>query len=156
MKKLILFLLILCFGLSLKAETSLVVWKKDGSKVAFALSDNPWIVFQRDALMKIVCSSKSTYFNYEDLAKLTYEEIGDSSIRNLANDKASSFTFDGETLLLQSLKAGSTISIHALNGTVVFKRSIEAAGNYSFPLTHLDKGVYLVSIDGLTIKIVKR
>lgn len=155
MKKLILFLFLLCFGLSLKAETSLIVWKKDGSKVAFALSDNPWIVFEKNA-MRIVCSSKSTYFNYEDLAKLTYEEIGDSSIRNLANDKASSFTFDGETLLLQSLKAGSTISIHALNGTVVFKRSIEAAGNYSFPLTHLDKGVYLVSIDGLTIKIVKR
>ncbi len=155
MKKLILFLFLLCFGLSIQAETNLVVWKKDGSKVAFALSDNPWIVFEKNA-MRVTCYPKSTYFNYEDLAKLTYEEIGDSSIRNLANDKASSFTFDGETLLLQSLKAGSTISIHALNGTVVFKRSIEAAGNYSFPLTHLDKGVYLVSIDGLTIKIVKR
>lgn len=156
MKKLILFLSLLCFGLSLQAETNLVVWKKDGSKVAFALSDNPWIVFQNDAKMRIVCYPKSTYFNYEELAKLTYEDIGDSSIRNIDNGKASSFTFDGETLLLQTLKASSVISIYALNGTIVFKRSIEAAGDYSFPLTHLDKGVYLVSFDGLTIKIVKR
>jgi hypothetical protein len=41
MKKLSLILSLLCFGLSLQAETNLVVWKKDGSKVAFALTEKP-------------------------------------------------------------------------------------------------------------------
>jgi hypothetical protein len=59
-------------------------------------------------------------------------------------------------LLFPSLKAGSKVAIHNLGGSLVFSRTIETAGNYSFPLKHLDKGVYLVSVDGLTFKIVKR
>jgi hypothetical protein len=46
--------------------------------------------------------------------------------------------------------------IHSLNGTLVFSRTVQQAGKYSFPLSHLDKGVYVVSVDGLTFKIVKK
>ena len=155
MKKLILFLSLLCFGLSLQAETNLVVWKKDGSKVAFALTEKPIVTFSETSLM-INSSSVSVSYDLEDMAKFTYEDPDEEGIRNIENDKESSFKFDGEMLLFPSLKAGSKVVIHNLGGVLVFSRTIEVAGDYSFPLSHLDKGVYVVSVDGLTIKIVKR
>ena len=155
MKKLILFLFLLCFGLTLKAETNLVVWKKDGSKVAFALTEKPIVTFSETSLM-INSATVSVTYDLEDMAKFTYEDSESQSIRNIENDKESSFKFDGEMLLFSSLKAGSKVAIHNLGGVLVFSRTIEVAGDYSFPISHLDKGVYVVSVDGLTYKIVKR
>lgn len=155
MKKLILFLFLLCFGLSLQAETNLVVWKKDGNKVAFALTEKPTVTFSENSLM-INTTTVSVSYDLEDMAKFTYEDPESQGIRNIENDKDSSFKFDGEMLLFPSLKAGSKVAIHNLGGVLVFSRTIEAAGDYSFPLSHLDKGVYVVSVDGLTYKIVKK
>jgi hypothetical protein len=155
MKKLILFLFLLGFGLSLQAETNLVVWKKDGSKVAFALTEKPKVTFNENSLM-INTTTVSVSYDLADMAKFMYEDPGEEGIRNIENDKESSFKFDGEMLLFPSLKAGSKVSIHNLGGVLVFSRTIEAAGDYSFPISHLDKGVYVVSVDGLTYKIVKR
>lgn len=155
MKKLLLILFLLSFGLSLQAETNLVVWKKDGSKVAFALTEKPTVTFSENSLM-INTTTVSVGYDLEDMAKFTYEDPESQGIRNIENDKESSFKFDGEMLLFPSLKAGSKVAIHNLGGVLVFSRTIEAAGNYSFPISHLDKGVYVVSVDGLTYKIVKK
>ena len=155
MKKFSLILFLLCFGLTLKAETNLVVWKKDGSKVAFALTEKPIVTFSETSLM-INSTTVSVNYDLEDMAKFTYEDSESQGIKNIENDKESSFKFDGEMLLFPSLKAGSKVAIHNLGGVLVFARTIEAAGDYSFPISHLDKGVYVVSVDGLTYKIVKR
>ena len=155
MKKFSLILFLLCFGLTLKAETNLVVWKKDGSKVAFALTEKPIVTFSETSLM-INSTTVSVNYDLEDMAKFTYEDSESQGIKNIENDKESSFKFDGEMLLFPSLKAGSKVAIHNLGGVLVFSRVIEAAGDYSFPISHLDKGVYVVSVDGLTYKIVKR
>lgn len=155
MKRLLLILFLLCFGLSIQAETILYVWKKDGSKVAFSLMEEPKVTFSENSLM-INSNKVSVSYKLEDIAKITYYNPRWQVIKNIENDKVSSFKFDGEMLLFSSLKAGSKVAIHNLGGVLVFSRFIEVTGDYSFPISHLDKGVYVVSVDGLTYKIVKR
>jgi hypothetical protein len=155
MKKLSLILLLLCLASVINAETSLVIWKKDGSKVAFALAEKPEVTFA-DKSMMINSTTVSVSYDLKDMAKFTYEDTEAEGIRNIENDKVSSFKFDGEMLLFPSLKAGSSVLIHSLNGTLVFSRTVQQAGKYSFPLSHLAKGVYVVSVDCLTFKIVKK
>lgn len=155
MKKGILIFFALCLGLVVKAEMQLVVWAKDGSKVAFALSEEPKVTFNENSLM-INSNTVSVSYNLQDMAKFTYEDSEGQGIKNLENDKSSSFKFDGEMLLFPSLKAGSSVFIHSLNGSLVFSRIIETAGEYSFPLSQLGAGVYMVTVDGLTYKIVKK
>ena len=155
MKKLLLILFLLSFGLSIQAEINLYVWKKDGSKVAFALSEEPKVTFSENSLM-INSTTVTVSYDLEDMAKFTYEDSESQGIRNIENDKESSFKFDGEMLLFPSLKVGSKVAIHNLGGVLVFSRTIEAAGDYSFPLSHFDKGVYMVTVNGLTYKIVKK
>ena len=98
MKKGILIFFVLCLGLVAKAEMQLVVWAKDGSKVAFALNEEPKVTFNENNMM-INSNTVSVSYNLQDMAKFTYEDSEAQGIRNLENDKASSFKFDGEMLL---------------------------------------------------------
>jgi hypothetical protein len=156
MKKLFLILFLLFFGLSMRAEIKLVIWGNDGSQVAFALNEEPQLYFHEDYTMTVSTLNSSQTFKLSDIRKYTFEGLDDAGYRNLEDDRGSSFKFDGELLLFPALKAGSTVTIHAVGGAVVMSKAIETAGDYSFPISHLDKGVYLVSVDGLTYKIVKK
>lgn len=156
MKKLFLILFLIFFGLSMRAEIKLVIWGKDGSQVAFALSEQPQLHFYEDNTMTVSSLSSEQKFTLSEIRKYTFEGLDDAGYRNLEDDRASSFKFDGELLLFPALKAGSTVTIYAVGGAVVMRKVIETAGDYSFPISHLDKGVYLVSVDGLTYKIVKK
>ena len=136
------------------SEISLVVWAKDGSKVAFALSKRPKVTFTETDLL---ITGKDIDANYplDKMARFTYEMVDITAIKDIKTEKVA-FRFAGESLLFPALKANSTVSVYSLNGTLVFKKTVLTAGEYSFPLSNLNVGVYLVSVDGLTYKIVKR
>lgn len=156
MKKL-LSILFLCFCVSAMAEdlkTHLVVWAKDGTKVAYALNEKPKVTFTETDL---VITAKGVEVNYtlDNMARFTYETDNNSAIRDLQSDKVS-FKLDGESLLFLNLSANSTISLHTLNGASVFSKTVSMAGEYSYPISNLNTGVYLVTVNGLTYKIVKR
>lgn len=156
MKKL-LSILLLCFCVTVMAEenkTHLVVWAKDGTKVAYALDEKPKVTFTETNL---VISSKGVEVNYaiDNMDRFTYETGENTAIHNLKTDEVS-FKMDGESLLFLNLSANSTISLHTLNGTTVFSKTVPMAGEYSFPLSMLNAGVYLVTVNGLTYKIMKR
>jgi hypothetical protein len=155
MKKFYLILFFLCFTLPIEAELNFIIWNKDGSKVAIPVSDYPSVHFYDDCI-DVWSDKMDLTYSIEQIAKFTYEDIDDAGIKNIENDEAISFKIDGEMILFSLLRAGSTISINSLSGTFVFKRTIQTAGVYSFPLSHLDKGVYLVSVNGLTYKIIKK
>ena len=152
-------LLSLLFGFSIfaKAEsnpTNLVVWAKNGTKVAYALAEKPKVTFTETDL---VITAKGVEVNYslENMARFTYESNDESAITNLQTDE-SSFKLNGESLLFPALKANSTVSVYSFNGTLVFKKTICQNGEYAFPLSNLNAGVYMVNVNGLTYKIMKR
>lgn len=156
MKKLLL-LSFLCVSMVAKAEdipTNLVVWAKDGSKVAYALADEPKVTFTET---NFVISSKGIEVNYaiDKMARFTYETNEQTAIRNIKTGNTS-FGPDGEFLLFPSLKANSTLTIYSANGNVVFKKMIREEGEYALPLSNLSKGIYIVDVNGLTYKIMKK
>ena len=156
MKKLLLnilmFLPLIASAQELKSY--LVVWAKDGTKVAYALSEKPKIAFSETDL---VITTQGVDVNYplDNMSRFTYEANDETTIRDLKTDKVS-FKLDGESLLFMNPTPNSIISLHALNGKSVFSKTIKAAGEYSFPLSNLNSGIYLVTVNGLTYKIVKR
>lgn len=157
MKKLYLILFLLCLCLSVMAEgenTNLVVWSKDGHKVAYALSETPKLTFTETDLV-IETSKVTVNYNLENLARFTYEGGEEEAIRSLETGD-NTFRFDGDMLLFPSLAAGSNVSIHSLSGAQIINKTIQTAGEYSFPLSHLDAGVYVVVVNGLTYKILKK
>ena len=158
MKKLLLLLLLLLLPICLSTmaeeyKTHLVVWAKDQSKVAYALDDEPKITFTETEL---VIESKTFKVSYplEDMDRFTYESQS-SGIKDLQTEKET-FQIEGESLIFPSLKANSSVALYSLNGTLILKKTIKEAGEYSFPLSNLMTGVYMVSVNGITYKVMKR
>ena len=135
-------------------KTQLVVWAKDGTKVAYALAEKPKVTFTETDLV-ITANGVEVNYNLENMARFTYEDNTSTGITNLQTDETS-FKLNGESLLFPALKANSTVSVYSLNGTLVFKKTVRQNGEYAFPLSYLTAGVYMVNVNGLTYKIVKR
>ena len=135
-------------------ETNLVVWAKDGSKVAFALSKRPKVSFTGTDL---IITGKDIEVNYalDKMSRFTYEIVDATVVKDIKTEKAF-FQVLGDALLFPALKANSTVSVYSLNGILVFKEIVRTDGDYSFPLSSLNVGVYLVTVNGITYKIVKR
>jgi len=148
-------MLFLCFSsFANEPRTHLVVWAKDGTKVAYALSEKPKVTFTETYL---VISANEMEVNYilDEMARFTYESNDESAIINLQTDETP-FKLTGESLLFPALKANSTVSVYSLNGALVFKKTVRQNGEYAFPLSTLNVGVYMINVNGLTYKIVKR
>lgn len=157
MKHKLLIALLSCFCLSAMADepkTQLVVWAKDGTQVAYALDEKPKVTFTETDLV-ITANGVEVNYTLENMARFTYENDEVVSITNLQTDE-SSFKLNGESLLFPALKANSTVSVYSLNGTLVFKKTVRQNGEYALPLSNLNTGVYMVNVNGLTYKIVKR
>ena len=157
MKQKLLLVLLSCFCLSAMADepkTQLVVWAKDGTQVAYALAEKPKVTFTETDLV-ITANGVEVNYTLENMARFTYEDNSATGITNLQTDE-SSFKLNGESLLFPALKANSTVSLYTLNGTLVFKKTVRQNGEYAFPLSNLNAGIYMVNVNGLTYKIVKR
>ena len=141
-------------SMALTPATNLVVWIKDGTKVAYVLNENPQITFTETDLI-ITASGIEVKYALENMARLTYEKSEETGIIDL-NTHESSFNFNGEYLLFPSLKANSTVSIYDLNGTLNFKKRVSKAGEYAFSLSELKAGIYIVNVNGLIHKILKK
>lgn len=157
MKKTILLMLLPLFCIVAVADElkdNLVVWAKDGTKVAYALVDKPKVTF---TVTDLVITSKGIEVNYalENMARFTYEKTSVTGITDLKTNETL-FKLDGETLLFPSLKANSTVSIYSAKGTLVFSQTVHQDGEYSFPISNLKTGVYIVNVNGLTYKIMKK
>lgn len=134
--------------------SKLVVWAKNGTKVAYALIEKPKVTFTETDLV-IIANGVEVNYALENMARLTYEKNTSSVITNLQTNEPT-FMLDGESLLFPVLKANSTVSIYSANGTLVFKQTVHKTGEYSFPISNLKTGVYMVNVNGITYKIVKR
>ncbi len=135
-------------------KSHLVVWAKDGTPVAYALAEKPKVTFTETDLA-ITTNGVEVNYPLENMARFTYEDDTATAITNLQTGKAS-VKLDGESLIFPALRANSTVSLYSLGGTLVFSKTVQTAGEYSFPLSGLDAGVYVVTVNGLTYKIVKR
>ena len=156
MKRILLLLLILLPMITFAegSFTTIVVWAKDGTKVAYALNDKPQIKFMPSYLI-VTTDGVEVSYELEKLACITYSSEDMTAIKDITTESVS-FELDEESLLFPSLKPQSTVSLCGLNGFVYFSKTIKEGGEYSFPISSLSNGVYLVSVNGLTYKFQKK
>lgn len=133
--------------------TQLVIWAKDGTKVAYALAEKPKLTFTESELV-VKTDSIEVLYDLENMSRFTYESNAITGITDLRT--GTPFSLINEALVFPALPANSMISVYSLNGSLVFKKTVRTAGEYAFPLSGLTIGVYLVNVNGLTYKIIKQ
>lgn len=156
MKK-ILYLLLLSFvsfsAVVAKSTMHLAVCTKDGSKVLYALEEKPKITFT-DTELVITTKGVEIVYALSDMNLLTYENGETTGIANLYDD--ASFKLDGNAIVFSKLKAKDIVSLYSINGTLVFKKTVSQDGEYAVSLNNIETGVYVVNVNGLTYKFMKK
>lgn len=153
-KKLFLLLLLICIVAKANdPRTQLVLWTKDGIKVAYALSERPKITFTESEL---IVETNCVEINYDlkKMLRFTYENVTSTDITDLKSNGI--FRFQNNALVFPALPTNSTISVYTLNGILVFQKTVQTAGEYAFSISNLNTGIYLINVNGLTYKILKK
>lgn len=157
MKYILILLLLFFLNVNAKATeifNNLVIWSKDGTKVSYALYERPKISFVNEDLV-VNSNGIEVYYSLSKMLRFTYEKIPVSAISNIVEEE-SSFKIVKESMSFSSLKPNSKINIYKSNGILMFSKTIVKGGDYTFSLNNLPNDVYLINVNGLTYKIVKK
>lgn len=141
--------------------TYLFLWKDNGTiATSYTLLEEPTITFS-DGYLLIKTKDNIVSFPVKEISHFTYETLYDydkiielSINDNHIEDKT--LKYSDNTLLFHSLRANSKISIYSLNGVLIFEKKITQNGKYAFSLSNLNTGSYIVKVNGLSYKIVKK
>lgn len=157
MKKVLVCIWAITLPLFVRGEsTHLVISSKDGTQVAFALQEQPRLTFVESEL-RVLTSKLDVSYALENMANFTYEERDtvSSNVINLQETGVMYF-LNNEYIVFPSLTEGTEISLATITGAMIFSQKLTQAGEYTCHLSHLMPSVYLLKVNNLTYKIIKR
>lgn len=136
----------------ISAQTqALVLQHADGNTTEVELYTKPKVTFEGNKLFV-----KSSVINLEyqvgDVIRFYYK--GKGTEINSVQQEADYEQFD-EQLVLHNIKSEDNIAVYNLNGIRVPVRFTFSNGNASLPLSSIPAGVYLLDVNGKTVKFMK-
>ena len=141
----------------------LVISKYDGTEVSFLLSESPIITiciwrdpyYEDDERMKITTASHQMEFYTYHLDKMNIIRIDVTGITNLASEKESVFSWQGEALYIEIVTGNTMIAVYDVGGKKILSKSL-GVGKHALSLSELPKGMNMVKIGKETLKIWNR
>ena len=149
MKKLILVLLTLLSTISLSAENkSLIITFNDGTTQVFGLAELPDILMEND---KMIINAGNTTIEY-DLYKVKTFTFGMAS--GIDNTTIQDVSIEGNKLYIPG--TNNKIRIFSIDGTTVKLPNIQTVNANVLDLDPLPKSVYIINVNGKSVKIIKK
>ncbi len=135
-----------------EVKTQFVIWAKDGTHICYALAEKPKVTFSENALL---VSTKGIEVSYplKNLLRFTVEDETITSLTDIQSEKRFP-KLEGDYLVFPNIDTNSIVRIASVNGMIIFQKTIQTNGNYSYPISNLKSGIYLVTINDLSYKII--
>lgn len=153
MRKVLLTLSMFVVGLVQAANFSFVVWTNAGEQIAYDLDVRPKLTDSADML---ILSTNETTVEYPkaDVAKFTLQSRQSKLEHNaIENNPIQQM---GERILLNGCQVGTLVRICDINGRVLFLESVDNTGAMEISLAEYPKGLYIISVNKFTYKIIKK
>lgn len=149
MKRLLLILLTFICTITVLADNKqLIITFIDGTSQAFALSNLPDIKMEND---KMTIKAGETTAEY-DLYKVKTFTIGEATgIEGIA---LKGFTMDGNKFIVPGVN--NSIRLYSVDGKKVELNQMQTDSASFISLDALPKGVYIISANGKSVKILKK
>lgn len=139
----------LCCLLAKADGLALIVTLNDGQRVQFALSTTPEVSIANDQLTITTTETTATY----ELWKVsTFTYATGTGIDQATADKKG-FTLSGDNIVVDGT---ATVRVFALDGKAVSIAPETSGSQTIVPLSGLAKGVYIININGKSVKISRR
>lgn len=140
---------------NVESRSHLVIWTRDGAKVAFVLTEQPKVTFENQ---KVVVTTSKAVAEYEaaNMLKMTYVNDLPDNIRQLNGKEEVPFGREGEALTFVPGDRDLHVRVYSLKGFVLQDFVVKRGNPISLPLRSLGEDVSLVNVNGVTYKISLR
>ena len=131
-------------------EATIVIKQKSGNETVLELSTNPVITFSGEDM--VITSNITTIM-------IPMDDIDDYVVRGVGSGiKAVTETpqFVDGNVVFSNIPKGTTVSIHALDGSLVRTQTVTLSGPTIVSLDQLNKGCYIISAGEYRIKVIKK
>lgn len=156
MKHLLVFILLLLpFSMVIAedADSRLVVWRTDGSKIVYSLSEQPKTTFTSEGVV-ITTNTVSVTYPLTQIVKYTYEDIA-SGIESVTNDGRILVSQDGYNFKFSNLKENTLVQVYSVNGSLISTHKSEGK-QISISLRDHANGVYIIKVGDTSYKVIKK
>lgn len=149
------FLLLSSLGVSAQGVMALTVTTTDGQKQYFVLSDMPVARIVDDSL---IIKSKDAECSYplEVVGKWTYTRVAHTDIETIDYPDMSDIKVENDLLLFDECDVKRDVTVTNSAGQIVRHETIAPHATARLSLATLAPGVYMVTVNNVTIKVVKR
>ncbi len=150
-------MIILAFLISTKAiiyaqeQSTLVLWHADGTQTRIALYKKPQITFQGENV-NIISPVLNLQYPSTNVLKFTYE--GKPSSVDIPKNDAY-YHQEGECIVFDKSITSNEVALYTSSGTRIPIQIHETGRGLSLSLSNIPSGIYLLSIEGKTIKFAK-
>lgn len=132
-------------------QSTLVLWHADGTQTRIALYKKPQITFDGEQV-NITSPVLNLQYPSTNVLKFTYEGTS-SAIRAPKGD--ASYRQEGERIYFDKRVTSDKVALYTSGGVRVPVQLQQTERGLSLSLSSIPSGVYLLSINGKTSKIVK-
>lgn len=152
---LVFILLLLPFSMVIAedADSRLVVWRTDGSKIVYSLSEQPKTTFTSEGVV-ITTSTVSVTYPLTQIVKYTYEGIA-SGIESATNEGGILVSQDGYNFRFSNLKENTLVQVYSVNGSLISTHKNEGK-QITISLGDHANGVYIIKVGDTSYKVIKR
>lgn len=153
--KLILLLFLLGTVSYVKADdafTQLIIHFHDDERIKFALAEMPSLSFS-DSELIIKTASVTVAHPLKKIAYITYEGGENSHVSGIKSDK-SMYVINSDYISFPYLESGDCINIYTASGAMVLCTQVRETREYGLPISTFRSGIYIVTINNISFKIV--
>ena len=134
-------------------NTDLVIWAADGSKIAtYKLMERPHVKFTDN---RLVVTSMDIEVGYDLTAvgRFTYVQATDGIDGNTTSPQ---ITVTDHSLRFDASSGSLDITVYDAGGKRIAAKTVARGKSEEMPIAGLPSGVYVVSVNGVSHKIVKK
>lgn len=131
-------------------QKTIIISTTDGTNMEYIIDENTKV---RVVKPDLIIETEGVTINYE-LEKMAQIRYGKRSLGIQTIKIEKPFTFDNETLYFSQLPSNTLIEVFAADGRQTLSRRCNGSGQLS--LSSLSPGAYIVKVNTITYKIVKK
>lgn len=137
------------------AQNTLTIHQKDGQQFSYGFGEKPVVSFTDNNL---IIKSSNVEVNYElaNLSKFTFDEkdTGVDEIKYKTDN--ASIKLDEYTVKISHSKPDITVSVIGSDGKTIKTYKTDTEGYVSFSINDFPDGLYIISTESLTVKIIRK
>lgn len=132
----------------------LIIETIDGETQTIALTSQPKITIKNGEL--IIASDESEIsLPVQSVSKYTFSQVDDSGIKQIENTEAP-FSMSDNRIIFNSSQSSRNVMFYSVGGVLLRSFTIRPGSGGYFDISSLVPGVYIVRVNDITVKIVKR